>query len=369
MDMKAVIMAGGEGRRLKAVTGELPKPMVPLLGKPLMERAIELLRANGITEICAALGYNPAPIIERFGDGSALGVHLAWRIEDQPLGTAGGVKNCMDFLGEEPFLVLSGDAACDFELGRLISEHSRSGAAVTMALYESRDPLRYGLVVPDAAGSVRCFIEKPPWERVVTNLVNTGIYVIEPRAMELVPAGESFDFASGLFPLLLERGEQIHGAIMPGYWCDIGTPRAYFQCCLDALDGALRLPDAPFEKPPEPRAAGGPGALGAARGLPGQGQAHAGRFGRDDGGRRGPGRRGRAPFGTLRPARLALARGRGAAYRDLRRRRGLLRGAGRRPGGDGGKTGGAGLKKRSAVPLRGGGAARFQFIFSALVSQ
>ena len=229
MDMKAVIMAGGEGRRLKAVTGELPKPMVPLLGKPLMERAIELLRANGITEICAALGYNPAPIIERFGDGSALGVHLAWRIEDQPLGTAGGVKNCMDFLGEEPFLVLSGDAACDFELGRLISEHSRSGAAVTMALYESRDPLRYGLVVPDAAGSVRCFIEKPPWERVVTNLVNTGIYVIEPRAMELVPAGESFDFASGLFSLLLERGEQIHGAVMPGYWCDIGTPRAFFQ--------------------------------------------------------------------------------------------------------------------------------------------
>ena len=253
MDMKAVIMAGGEGRRLKAVTGELPKPMVPLLGKPLMERAIELLRANGITEICAALGYNPAPIIERFGDGSALGVHLAWRIEDQPLGTAGGVKNCMDFLGEEPFLVRSGDAACDVALGRLISEHSRSGAAVTMALYESRDPLRYGLVVPDAAGSVRCFIEKPPWERVVTNLVNTGIYVIEPRAMELVPAGESFDFASGLFPLLLERGEQIHGAVMPGYWCDIGTPRAYFQCCLDALDGALRLPDAPFEKPPEPR--------------------------------------------------------------------------------------------------------------------
>ena len=120
-----------------------------------------------------------------------------------------------------------------------------------MALYESPDPLRYGLVVPDADGSVRCFIEKPPWERVVTNLVNTGIYVIEPRAMELVPEGESFDFASDLFPKLMDAGEEIHGAVMPGYWCDVGTPRAYFQCCLDALDGALRR-TRPLKRPRPP---------------------------------------------------------------------------------------------------------------------
>ena len=158
MGMKAVIMAGGEGRRLKAVTGDLPKPMVPLLGKPLMERTVELLRENGITDICATLGYNPAPILSHFGGGEYFGVHLSSRIEDKPLGTAGGVKNCMDFIGSEPFLVLSGDAACDFDLRRLAEEHTRSGAAVTMALYESPDPLRYGLVVPDADGSVRCFI-------------------------------------------------------------------------------------------------------------------------------------------------------------------------------------------------------------------
>ena len=263
MDMKAIIMAGGEGRRLKAVTGELPKPMVPLLGKPLMERTIELLRAHGVTEICAALGYNPAPIIEHFGDGAACGVHLCYRIEDRPLGTAGGVRNCLDFLGDAPFLVLSGDAACDFDLGRLISAHERRRPAVTMALYESRDPLRYGLVVPDAEGHVRCFIEKPPWERVVTNLVNTGIYVVEPRAMGLVPEGESFDFASGLFPELLGRGEEILGLAMEGYWCDVGTPRAYFQCCLDALDGVLKLPDLAPEPGARPERAGrsplGPG--------------------------------------------------------------------------------------------------------------
>ena len=123
MGMKAVIMAGGEGRRLKAVTGDLPKPMVPLLGKPLMERTVELLRENGITDICATLGYNPAPILSHFGGGEDFGVHLSWRIEDKPLGTAGGVKNCMDFIGSEPFLVLSGDAACDFDLRRLAEEH------------------------------------------------------------------------------------------------------------------------------------------------------------------------------------------------------------------------------------------------------
>ena len=263
MDMKAIIMAGGEGRRLKAVTGSLPKPMVPLLGKPLMERTIELLRANGVTEICAALGYRPAPIIEHFGDGSNFGVHLCYRIEDSPLGTAGGVKNCMDFVGDEAFLVLSGDAACDFELKKLISEHERSRPAVTLALYESRDPLRYGLVVPDPAGSVRCFIEKPPWERVVTNLVNTGIYVVEPRAMELVPRNESFDFASGLFPALLERGEKIRGLALDG--------------CLVRKAQAAR-PAARARSEGRAGAAQGPGqgsGCGATCPLPGQGEAHA----------------------------------------------------------------------------------------------
>ncbi len=242
-------MAGGEGRRLKSVTGDLPKPMVSLLGKPLMERVIDLLKKCGIDEICAALRFNPAPILAHFGDGENFGVTLRWRIEETPLGTAGGVKNCMDFVGDEDFLVMSGDAACDFDLRELISDHEASGAAVTMALYEDDEPLRYGCVVPDSSGAVRGFIEKPNWERVVTDLVNTGIYVISPRAMAYVPENEPFDFAKDLFPLLMERGEQIRGVAMPGYWCDIGTPRAYHRCCLDALDGKLKLD----EKPDEPR--------------------------------------------------------------------------------------------------------------------
>lgn len=271
MGMKAVIMAGGEGRRLKAVTGDLPKPMVPLLGKPLMERVIELLRESGVTDIAATLRYNPAPILEHFGDGEDFGVKLRWFIEQEPLGTAGSVKNCLDFTGGEDFLVVSGDAACDFDLRVLMEEHARSGDAATLALYESPEPLRYGLVVPDAAGEVRCFIEKPPWERVVTDLVNTGIYALSPRAMELVPERREFDFARDLFPLLLQRGEGIRGVRMEGYWCDVGTPEAYYRCCLDALSGRLRLVSPPpaEERREEcaPRAPL-PGEFGAERRVP-----------------------------------------------------------------------------------------------------
>lgn len=238
-------MAGGEGTRLRRVTGDLPKPMVPLLGKPLMERIIDLLRGSGITDICATLRYHPTPIKEYFGAGERFGVSLTYALETAPLGTAGGVKNCEAFYGDEDFLVISGDAACDFDLTALIAAHREGGAAVTLALYECADPISYGLVVPDGQGDVRCFLEKPGWERVVTNLVNTGIYVVSPRAMALVPRGEPFDFARGLFPLLMEQGERIHAHVMGGYWCDVGTPRAYYRCCLDALDGKLRLPDTP----------------------------------------------------------------------------------------------------------------------------
>ncbi len=254
--MKAVIMAGGEGKRLKAVTGDLPKPMVPLLGKPLMERCIELLKENGIYDICATLRYNPGPIMDYFGDGDAFGVNITWRVETQPLGTAGGVKACMDVIGGEDFLVMSGDAACDGDLTRLIAEHGASGAAVTVALYECAEPLRYGLAVPDENGDVRCFIEKPDWGHVVSDLVSTGIYIVSPRAMEYVPDGKMFDFAADLFPLLLKNGEKIHGALLDGYWCDVGTPRAYFQCCIDALDGRLRLPDSAAFTPQTPKPAG-----------------------------------------------------------------------------------------------------------------
>ena len=250
--MKAVIMAGGEGKRLKCVTGELPKPMVPLLGRPMMEHILLLLKKHGITDICAAVKYRHEDITSYFGDGSRFGVNLQYRVEDKALGTAGGVKNCADFYGDEDFLVISGDAACDFDLSSLIRSHRQDHSPVTMALYKHPEPLRYGLTVTDSDGHVRAFIEKPEWPRVVTDLVNTGIYVISPRVMAMVPEGRPYDFAKDLFPRLLREGQRISGLAMEGYWCDVGTPLSYYQCCVDALEGRLSL-DIPESFRPSPR--------------------------------------------------------------------------------------------------------------------
>ena len=239
--MKAIIMAGGEGRRLRSVSGESPKPMVPFLGKPMMEHIILLLKAQGFTEICAALRYKAEDIESCFGDGSRLGVRLTYRREGEALGTAGAVKNCADFIGDEDFLVISGDAACDFELSELYRRHKASGAAASLALYRDSEPLSYGLAVTDSGSMIRAFVEKPSWERVVTDLVNTGIYVLSPKILPLIPDGRSFDFGKELFPLLLDRGEKLLGVELSGYWCDVGTPLSYYKCCVDALEGRLRI--------------------------------------------------------------------------------------------------------------------------------
>lgn len=239
--MKAIIMAGGEGKRLKPVSGDMPKPLVPLCGRPVMEHIILLLKKHGITDICAALKYRPEDISNYFGSGERLGVSIQYRVETEALGTAGGVKNCADFYGDEDFLVISGDAACDLDLSQLIAEHRRHSPAATLALYPHPEPLRYGLALCGRDSLIRSFIEKPDWSRVVTNRVNTGIYVISPRAMELVPENTAFDFAKDLFPLLLERGEDLLGCPLEGYWCDIGTPKSYYECCVDALSGRLGI--------------------------------------------------------------------------------------------------------------------------------
>lgn len=239
--MKAILLAGGQGTRLKAVTGDLPKPLVPLLGRPLAEHILRLLRKHGVTQVCAALRYRPEDVMQTLGDGSGLGMHISYRVEERELGTAGAVKNCGDFIGDEDVLVISGDAACDLELSELVRRHREKGAAVTLALHRDASPLRFGLAVTDGDGAVRAFVEKPSWNRVVTDLVNTGIYILSPRAMEAIPEGQTFDFGKDLFPLLLKRGELLLGVPLEGYWCDVGTPLSYYRCCVDALEGRLQL--------------------------------------------------------------------------------------------------------------------------------
>ena len=247
--MNAILMAGGEGRRLRPVWPEAPKPMIPILGRPAMERAIGLLRHNGVKRVRATLGYKPEVIQSYFGNGSAFGVELSCSVEEKPLGTAGGVRRCADFYGEKDFLVLSGDAVCDFDLRAIMEYHRRLHAALTLALYESETPLAYGLVVADGRGFVRGFVEKPDWRRVVTDRVNTGIYAVSPRAMEYVPPDAPCDFAKDLIPRLLARGERVAALPMAGYWCDVGTPRAYYQCNLDALEGRVKLYEGPEALP------------------------------------------------------------------------------------------------------------------------
>jgi len=250
--MKAVILAGGLGTRLRPVTGEHPKPMASVLGRPMMEHIVELLRRNGYTQICAALHYRAGEIMAHFGDGRKFGVELEYRIETDNLGTAGSVKNCRDFYRDEDFLVISADAACDYDLALLMRAHKEHGALATLALSAEKTPLRYGLAVTDGEGYIRSFIEKPDWPQVVTDLVNTGIYVLSPGAMERVPDG-AFDFGRDLFPKLLREGALLFGQVMQGYWRDIGTPQDYYRCCADALDGTLHLtPGEAFRQPGQP---------------------------------------------------------------------------------------------------------------------
>ena len=251
--MKAVIMAGGRGTRIAALAGDLPKPMLPIDGRPVLERELGSLREQGVTDVLITVGHLAPAIMEYFGDGSGFGVRMQYRREDRALGTAGAVKNCEDFIAGENALIISGDAACSFDLLGLYRRHQQADAAVTIALYPNAEPLQYGLVLQDRQGLVQHFIEKPDWEHVVTDLVNTGIYIVSPRAMAYVPEDQPFDFAKDLFPLLLAAHEPILGVPMDGYWCDIGTPRAYYRCSLDVLDGRLSpaQPDASDDLPPQ----------------------------------------------------------------------------------------------------------------------
>ncbi len=239
--MKAIIMAGGKGTSLMPISELAPKPMTRLLGIPLLEHLVLLLKENGFTELCLTLGHQPDSIMDYFGSGSGFGVSITYHIEEEPLGTAGGVRACSDFYRNEDFLVISGDAACDFQLKSFFEHHLASKSDVTMALYPHPQPLRYGTVVTDRFGKIVSFIEKPNWSRVVTDHVNTGVYVISPKAMELVPRDIPFDFARDLFPIMAQSNRKMTGLPMSGYWCDIGDGESYLRCCMDALEGKLKV--------------------------------------------------------------------------------------------------------------------------------
>lgn len=233
-------MAGGEGTRLRPLTSSRPKPMVPVVGRPVMEHILELLRAHGVSQVIVTVQYLSAQIEDYFGDGSDFGMEVSYSVEPEPLGTAGSVRRCAADL-DETFLVISGDALTDVDLGRVVDLHRRRQSWVTLALARVPDPLEFGVVITDGEGRIQRFLEKPGWGEVFSDTINTGIYVIEPRALAEVPADRPYDFSKELFPKLLEAGAPLYGCAVDGYWCDIGNLGQYMQANEDALRGRVRL--------------------------------------------------------------------------------------------------------------------------------
>jgi mannose-1-phosphate guanylyltransferase / phosphomannomutase len=238
--VKAVVMAGGEGTRLRPLTSNQPKPMVPIVGKPCMEHILELLREHGFEDVVVTVAFLPQAIRTYFGDGTSLGLNIQYSVEESPLGTAGSVRLASDAL-DETFLVISGDALCDIDLRRLVDVHKEKGAAVTIGLKSVENPLEFGIVVTDEDGKVERFLEKPSWGQVFSDTINTGIYVLEPEVLKHVPTDRPYDFSKELFPLLLEMGRPIYGCVCDGYWQDIGNLDQYRQANFDALDERVRL--------------------------------------------------------------------------------------------------------------------------------
>lgn len=241
--MKAVILAGGEGSRLRPLTCTVPKPMARIFGKPIIEYIFDMLSGYGVTEAAVTLGYMPHIIEEAYANGYKK-LKLGFYREEEPLGTAGSVKAAARGFNE-PFYVVSGDAMFDFDLKKIMDYHKASGAKITIVATAKSDPREYGVVKVGKDNRVLGFVEKPSWSQAVSNLANTGIYIVNPECLELIPDGKSYDFAKDLFPLMLERNMPIYCYNTDGYWCDVGNISAYLECHNDIFEKRMscRLPE------------------------------------------------------------------------------------------------------------------------------
>ena len=233
-------MAGGEGSRLRPLTINRPKPMVPIVNKPCLGHIFELLKRHGIEDSFVTLQYLASVIQDSYGDGGAVGMRLRYSVEETPLGTGGSVRQLAADL-EGTFLVISGDALTDIDLSKVIAFHRERNAAVTLTLVHVPNPLEYGVVITDPDGRITKFLEKPSWGEVFSDTINTGIYVIEPRVLERFGVGEIFDFSKDLFPRLLADGEPMYGYIAEGYWTDVGSIQEYARANADLLRGRVRV--------------------------------------------------------------------------------------------------------------------------------
>ncbi|HYM55755.1 MAG TPA: NDP-sugar synthase [Solirubrobacteraceae bacterium] len=233
--MRAMVLAAGLGTRLRPLTYEITKPMVPVLDRPVMEHILDLLDKHGFEQVIANLHYFPDSIREHFGG------RLEYRYEPELLGTAGGVRACAEFFGDEPFLVISGDALTDIDLGALAARHGQAGGIATLAVKKVPDTREFGVVLHDRDGRITGFQEKPSPDEALSDLGNCGIYLFDPRIFDYFPGRPFVDWAKDVFPVLLENDVPFHIHEVREYWNDVGSLGELRQGTFDALAGELRL--------------------------------------------------------------------------------------------------------------------------------
>lgn len=238
--MKAVIMAGGFGTRLHPLSINLPKPMVPLCNRPIMLHIVDLLKKHGITELVMLLYFQPETIKKFFGDGSEYGVNITYVTPLEDLGTAGAVKAAARHL-DERFMIISGDLLTDFDLTAALKYHEEKQAQATLTLTPVADPLQFGVVITNSEGEITKFLEKPDWGEVFSDTINTGIYILEPEVLDLIPEGENRDWSKDVFPLMLKQQKRLFGCTLKGYWQDIGNCDAYLETCKEILTDKVAI--------------------------------------------------------------------------------------------------------------------------------
>ncbi|MFH1784173.1 MAG: NDP-sugar synthase [bacterium] len=238
--MKAFIMAAGKGTRLRPLTHDVPKPMLPIVNKPPLEHTLELLSKHGIKEVVINLHHHGSMVKRYFGHGSKWGVSITYSEEKELMGTAGGVKKSEAFF-DDTFLVMSGDGLTDINLQEAINFHKKKKALATMILKQVDARFEYGVVMVDKSRRIRKFLEKPTWSSIAANAVNTGIYIFEPRIFKYIPKNKFYDFGHDVWPSLLKKKEKIFAYEMSGYWCDIGNLQEYRKAQYDVLGNHVKI--------------------------------------------------------------------------------------------------------------------------------
>jgi mannose-1-phosphate guanylyltransferase len=233
--LKAVILAGGEGTRLKPLTYKRPKPLIPIAGEPCVDYMIKSLVSAGFRRIIVTTGYMSDTLIKSIGDGKKFGASILYAFEESPAGTAGAVKNVEEFI-DDTFVVASGDVLADVDIKALYDYHKEKNAVATMALTKVKNPTEFGIVGLDDDNRIIKFKEKPREEEIFSNLVNAGIYILEPEVVDYIPENQMFDFSKNVFPLLMEKGLSIYGAVISGLWMDIGRPSDVLKATFEVVE-------------------------------------------------------------------------------------------------------------------------------------